>query len=135
MANIGAINAPVPVTFTKGDKVSVEWFKVKPGEKLVITKDSSVSLAVIDVKSKTLDLFANNNSSKSPYRLKFGSGRDKANAKEVYWLRTLGWNAYDKMMVGIGVHNYALSDKPFQYHVLPMYSFEKKTVNGTAGIN
>jgi hypothetical protein len=135
LSNIGAINAPVPVTFTKGDKASVEWFKVKPGEKLVITKDSSVTLAVIDVKSKTLDLFTNNNRSKSPYRLKLGSGRDKANAKEVYWLPTLGWNAYDRMMVGIGVHNYALSDKPFQYHVLPMYSFEKKTVNGTAGIN
>jgi hypothetical protein len=37
-------------------------------------------------------------------------------------------------MIGMGVHNYALSDKPFQYHVLPMYSFEKNTVNGTAGI-
>jgi hypothetical protein len=134
LANIGAINAPVPVTFMKGDKASVEWFNVKPGEKLVITKDSSVTLAVIDVKSKTLDLFADNNSSKAPFKLKLGSGRDKANAKEVYWLPTLGWNAYDRMMVGVGVHNYALSDKPFQYHVLPMYSFEKKTVNGTAGV-
>jgi hypothetical protein len=134
LSNIGAINAPVPVTFTKGEKTNVEWFNVKLGEKLLITKDSSVTLAEIDAKSKTLDLFANNNSSKSPYRLKFGSGRDKADKKDIYWLPTLGWNAYDKTMIGMGVHNYALSDKPFQYHVLPMYSFEKNTVNGTAGI-
>ena len=135
LSNIGAINAPVPVTFTKGEKTNVEWFNMKPGKKLLITKDSSVTLAEIDTKSKTLDLFANNNSSKSPYRLKFGSGRDKADKKDIYWLPTLGWNAYDKTMIGMGVHNYALSDKPFQYHVLPMYSFENNTVNGTAGIN
>ena len=135
LANIGVINAPVPVAFTKDKTTNVIWFNVNPGEKMVIPTDSSVRLAVIDDKSKTLDLFTDNNYAKPPHKLKFATGRDKVGVREVYWLPTLGWNAYDKTMLGVGIHNYALSNKRFQYHVLPMYSFEKKTVNGTAGMN
>jgi hypothetical protein len=133
ISNKSSIEAPFPLELTSATGNTVAWYWLKPGETKIVP--ASHNKALIDAKNETIDIFNGNNASPAPYKLKAFTGKDKADAKEIYMVPALGWNAYDKMMVGVGFHNYAISDKALQYYVMPMYSFEQKTVNGTAAIS
>lgn len=135
LKNKGSIAAPVPIDFVRNGVKSTEWFTVDSNQSLIIEDTSRTREASIDSRNKTLDLHQGNNNTASKIKFKFGTGLDKAEYKEVYVVPTFGWNYYDRAMLGLGIHNYSVSNKPLQYHLLPMYSFEKKTVNGEAAIN
>ena len=133
LSNVGDVEAPVPVQF--GEKEELGWYSVKPGEALLIQSNGEQEKAYLDKDGVTLDLHKGNNSSSTSVGFKPFFGRDKVGVREVYVAPLVGWNAYDKAMLGVGFHNYSIGDKALQYHVFPMYSFEKKSLNGTAGIN
>jgi hypothetical protein len=132
--NKSSITAPFPIQSksTIGIK-EVKWYMLKSGESMLIS-DMNQNKLLIDPKSETIDLFKGNNSSNAKWQLKAFTGADKPETKEIYVVPALGWNAYDKMMVGVGLHNYAISDKALQYYVMPMYSFEQKVITGSAGL-
>ncbi len=135
LKNKGSVAAPVPVDISHNGVVSTQWVTVPVNKTLVLKDTAAHREATIDARSQTLDLHLGNNSTESKIKFKVGMGLDKVQYKEVYVVPTLGWNFYDRMMVGIGIHNYSVSDKPLQYHVLPLYSFNKKTINGEAAIH
>lgn len=133
--NKSSITAPFPIQSKSNiGKKEVTWYMLKSGESMLIS-DTNQNKLLIDAKSETIDLFKGNNASNAKWQLKAFTGVDKPETKEIYVVPALGWNAYDKMMVGVGLHNYAISDKALQYYVMPMYSFEQKTINGTAAIS
>lgn len=134
LENKSDIGLPLPVKLNENGADRIKWYDMKPNEKrnvLVSAKDRS---ALADPSRKTIDMNYGNNASDNPIKFKIGSGIDKPGVREVYVVPTFGWNYYDKAMWGLGIHNYALSNKKLQYHLFPMYSFEQKSVNGTAGM-
>ncbi len=134
LENMGSVTAPVPVDFILDGLKSTEWFLLDVGQKIFIPDSSVKSSAIIDARSVTLDLFGNNNSTNRPLKIKFATGVDRPAQKELYVVPTFGWNYHDRGMLGLGIHNYTLSNKKLQYQLLPMYAFEKKMINGEAAV-
>lgn len=135
LKNNSAIASPVPVKVTADGKTTTTWYEVFPGESIILPSAAEDRSAQIDAFGETLDFNLGNNKTDSKLKLKFGSGVDKPEFKEIYVLPALGWNAYDKLMLGFSFHNYALANKPLQYMVMPLYSFEKKSLNGVAAVS
>jgi hypothetical protein len=48
----------------------------------------------------------------------------------ISFMPALGYNNYDKLMIGALVHNYTLPAELFRYVVAPLYSTNAKTLNG-----
>lgn len=48
---------------------------------------------------------------------------------------SLGYNNYDKLMVGGMIHNYQLPLQKFQFIAIPMYATESKDIAGTARVS
>ena len=136
LSNKGELEVPMPVVFTGLDEISfTQWHTIPAyGQKEVKTENALVKVN-LDPDNQTLDLFHNNNNPEQKLKLKFAIGRDLAKTKEVYWLPTYAWNAYDKSMLGLMFHNYSFSNKPFQFHINPLYSFNNNSINGIADFN
>lgn len=56
--------------------------------------------------------------------------KDYERVNYIYWLPVVGYNNYDKFMVGLGLHNYTFPSHNFQFFLSPMYSFNSKQWNG-----
>ncbi len=52
----------------------------------------------------------------------------------ISFLPVIGYNKYDKAMIGLGIHNYNLPFSKFQFYVAPMYGFGSNSLNGLARI-
>ncbi|MFT5056378.1 MAG: hypothetical protein ACI80H_001091 [Pseudoalteromonas distincta] len=135
LKNKSAIAAPIPLQVTANGKKTTTWYEVFPGESIILPSAAKDRSAQIDAFGETLDFNLGNNKTDSKVKLKFGSGIDKPEFKEVYVLPALGWNAYDRLMLGLSFHNYAIANKSLQYMVIPLYSFEKKSFNGIAAVS
>jgi hypothetical protein len=47
----------------------------------------------------------------------------------------IGANKYDKLMIGIGIHNHSLPPNPFQFALFPLYATNSKQLNGIGKIS
>ncbi len=57
---------------------------------------------------------------------------DKVNY--INWFPAIGYNAYDKFMAGLIIHNYNPPFHKFRYVFTPLYAFGSKQFNGTGRI-
>ncbi|MDG1842496.1 MAG: hypothetical protein P8I93_09125, partial [Crocinitomicaceae bacterium] len=141
--NKGQIKAPVEIGFWKKDSLLKSiWSEPFTGKTNFSFKDLNLSVdqISIDPGNDILETTRQNNfwNSKKlfkriePIKLEFLLGDQDANKTNLFWLPVMGWNSYDKFMIGLGIHNLAIPGKPFQYLVSPMYSFGRKFVSGTA---
>lgn len=136
LVNKGYVDAPMPITFMQNGKPTLTWQTAPIGGEMQLVKPiGPIESILVDPEKITNDVFPNNDASKNKIKLKFGTGRDKKGINEIYWLPAYAWNVYDKSMLGLVLHNYAISNKPFQFHIVPLYSFENKSLNGLADIN
>ena len=69
------------------------------------------------------------------FKCQFGTGNDLPNERNHYWLPAVGWNQYDRMMLGIVLHNTSLPAPKFRYSLVPMYSFGRKNLSGLGDIS
>ncbi len=60
----------------------------------------------------------------------FFSFRDYDRVNYVNWMPAIGYNMYDKFMVGLLIHNYTPPAKKFQYALVPLYAMGSKQFNG-----
>ena len=67
--------------------------------------------------------------------LKFGTGNDLPWERNHYWLPAVGWNQYDKAMLGVVLHNTSLPAPKWRYSLVPMYSFGRKNLSGMGDIS
>lgn len=69
----------------------------------------------------------------NPVAAAFGGYGDKKNI--ITLLPVLGFNSYDKVMIGGLITNYHLPPSPFQFFLAPMYGTGSKMFTGTGFIN
>ncbi|MBR9859280.1 M1 family metallopeptidase [bacterium] len=133
--NKGETAAPVPVTYPLFGKAKTEWYSVAPGEELILELGDKASTARVDPEGLTTDIFSNNDAPGARIVAKPFIGKDLKGVRELYLAPAMGWNQYNGFMLGLLMHNYSLSNKRFQYHLAPMYSFTQSTLAGVAQLS
>ncbi len=145
--NRGDIAAPYMIALVWQDSITTSIWRegsMTPDTVLcLIPSDTQLpDLAIIDPLHLSPELYRGNNQmlfngkTKRGRKLhpRFLSGVDKEEHKDFYYLPVLAWNNYDKFMLGLGIHNYALAQKKTEFGIMAMYSFVTKQWNGMASL-
>ena len=139
--NVGAVNGPIGVQSIRNGKVW-ESVWVSPAElkrtRGVVKLSTLADTVMIDADRHIPEVNRNNNmwtKGGREFKWQFGTGNDLPNERNHYWLPAVGWNQYDRMMLGIVLHNTSLPAPKFRYTLVPMYSFGRKNLSGLGDIS
>lgn len=139
--NKGKINSPVLITAENsiGDITEYKWVDGSSGsfQTSILSKDYKK----IEVNSPKymIDFNPGNNyyypnkvlhKRKIP-KLKFITDIPKAEENVLYFSPVIGWNNYNKFMLGAIITNHSLLEKKYEYEIMPLYSFRTKNLNGS----
>lgn len=69
-----------------------------------------------------------------PTTFKFLSSVDNPESSQLFWIPLVGWNEYNKWILGVNVHNRTVPRKNFQWSASPMYSFSSGTIAGFGNV-
>jgi hypothetical protein len=122
--------------------VASRWYEGFSGKQTVAFPAGDYDRLSIDQERYMLDLHRHNNAVRTagfparsrPLRLGLFTGVDRPGRTNLYLLPLLGWNNYNKLMAGLGLHNYSPIQKTVEWHAFPMFSFVTQGVNGLAGL-
>lgn len=139
--NTGQVNGPIGVTVLKdGQVVETRWSEPGARKRMVEFSVTEPDEVVIDRNNNNLETDRTNNNWNSswlvkrwePLRVNFMIGMHNRYQTNHFIAPALAYNNNDKFMLGITVHNFSLPQRRFQYALVPMYSFGRKFVSGTA---
>lgn len=142
--NKGQVDGPIEVNaMIDGNAVATKW--IEPGE-----KKSTVTLSApnatevrIDAGIDIPEMNRQNNiwnkdqfiNRLEPIKWEFLVGDNEPDYTNVFWTPMLAGNTYDKLMVGVTVHNKGVPFNKFGYLVSPFYSFGRNFISGIAELN
>jgi len=128
-----------PKTPNKKFTTTVELGSGAGGSKFGVQKGKVIpDTFVIDANRMIPEVNRNNNVWASQGRkttLKFGIGNNQPWERNHYWLPAVGWNQYDKTMIGVVLHNTSFQAPKFRYSLVPMYSFGRKNLSGIGDVS
>lgn len=138
VVNKGDIAAPLPVSAIKNEEVvETKWYEGAAGQQEITFPAGDYDDLVIDVERWTIDFDRADNrvrTSSEGERSGFGigliGGIENDKKKQVYVLPSLGWNNYDKFMLGLAFHNKTIPNRNFEFGVNPMYAFGSDRISG-----
>ena len=132
LKNRSNINAPVVVSVYTNDSTVLNnyWFDGFAGEKTVEIDAVDSAKYMIDAENYMLEMNRQNNYDKTPTKLKFLVGLENDKKRTLYVAPTLGYNAYDGFMLGLGFYNRVFPAKKFEFAFTPMYGFNSGTAIG-----
>lgn len=67
-------------------------------------------------------------------KFEFFIGDNEEDRSNIFWSPMIAGNVYDKTMLGVTFHNYAVPFNPLTFQVTPLYSFGRQMVSGSADI-
>lgn len=144
--NKNGIAVPFKLSIIAGDRKKIQKIEGFVGEKIIEIPPHDEGIAIdkfiIDKDREIPDFNRKNNTIRTsglfkkmePLRLKFLSGIKNPTRSTLYWLPALGWNNYDKTMVGLVLHNNDFAAKNFEFALAPMYGTASKNIVGTGVI-
>ena len=132
-------NYPVPVYAMKDSQVvMMNWAR---NGKTTFDKQEGIDSYVIDKNGWIPEMNKRNNRYKSSGIFKrsapsigIGTSIFEAGKNKAYLLPAVGFNHYDRSMLGLVFHNLTLPNKQFQFALAPLYSIRSKKLNGTGVI-
>jgi len=139
--NVGSVNGPIGVQSIRNGKVwESVWMSPEELKKAggVVKLSSREDTVMIDADRNIPEVNRNNNlwtKGGREFKWKFGTGNDLPNERNHYWLPAVGWNQYDRMMLGLVLHNTSLPAPKLRYSLVPMYSFGRKNLSGLGDIS
>ena len=139
--NVGSVNGPIGVQSIRNGKVwESVWMSPEELKKAggVVKLSTLTDTVMIDADRNIPEVNRNNNmwtKGGREFKCQFGTGNDLPNERNHYWLPAVGWNQYDRMMLGIVLHNTSLPAPKFRYTLVPMYSFGRKNLSGLGDIS
>lgn len=143
LRNIGKIAGPIPVVGLKDTfDVSTRWVEGFKGRQTVTLPMGEYSLIAIDPDRVTLDGYRKNNYFKTsgflrgfePFHIRWLPGPENDRHSELFAFPMLGWNNYDKTMIGLAVFNHSILARHFEWEAVPMYAAGSKDVVGLGRI-
>lgn len=145
VSNRGGVPGPFSVDVIRdGKQVSRQWFegvdqcsssKVKvaaqKGDVLIVNNlDGIPEYNKQNNRIRTNGIFRR----QEPWSLKMLSRLDDPKKTQLFWNPLIGWNNYNKWMLGIQLHNQTIPLRDFTWSLAPMYSIATNTVNGFAKV-
>ena len=141
--NVGQVDGPIEiVTMKDGKVVQTKW--AQPGSKSVTYKfNEEFDHVSIDPDKDIPEINRQNNHWKSnglfkkveSPKFEFLIGDNESDRTNVFWTPTIAGNYYDKLMIGLGVHNYGIPFNKVNYLVMPFYSFGRQFVSGVTELS
>ena len=135
---------PFQLFMISGDKEMVKEVEGFEGTKIIhIPKpDEPIDKFIIDKSRQIPDIQRNNNNIRTsgifkkiePIKLKFLAGLENPTRTTISWLPAMGWNNYDKTMLGVLFHNNDLGVRKIDFAIAPMYAFASKQLVGTGQV-
>lgn len=144
--NAGQIKAPFSVNVIHKDSIiATYWIEgIHVGIKTAVhVKGEKGDVIRIDALHQMPEFYRHNNTLKTkgifkkiePIRAKLATRLDGDENSNLFWTPIVGWNNYNKWMVGVNLNNSPLPSRSFEYSFSPMYSFATKNLNGFANIS
>lgn len=135
---------PVSVSGIKdGRLVGTVWYNGFSGKRVFEFPPSEVDEFVIDYEEFIPDVKRKNNNIRThglfrktdPLQFNFIAKLDDPHYTQINYLPVLGYNQYNKFMLGCSFYNYSLLQRKTELTITPMYAFGSKTPVGFANIN
>jgi hypothetical protein len=141
--NIGEMSPPFTVSALSGDSVvSTTWSEGFRGEKTISIPGHNITRAVINKDHTIPELNYLNNGIKSngifskadPVHLQLLFSFEDPEKRSLVYTPLLNWNRINGLMIGLALNNGFLLPKPFEYSVMPFFSFRKNDITGRGRI-
>jgi len=141
LKNCGEISAPVCVSAVKDGKVVKSvWYEGFTGTSNPAFPAVEADYFMIDQPEDGPDVNRKNNTIKThgvlkktePMKLQFGGSLDNPTRTQLFFTPVVGFNMYDKFMLGAAFYNHAVPQKKLEWVAMPMYSFGSKKLVGHA---
>jgi hypothetical protein len=143
--NRGQIASPFAVEVLRnGQSKSTLWSEgIKPGSSTRVTISAEKGdLVKVNPMTGIPEYNRNDNTLRTegimrtvePTTFKFLSSIDNPDHSQLFWIPLIGWNEYNKWMLGLNLHNRTVPRKNFQWNLSPMYSFHSGTIAGFGNI-
>ena len=137
--NKGLVNAPLVLTGIHQDKRTFyRWYEGFSGKKWLDVPDGAYDKFVIDPDNIMLELYRKNNTLKTkgllkkqePFDFRFAGLFSNPQYSRLNYLPALGWNSYDKIMLGLSSYDPPLPTDRFDYFLAPFYTTGTNTLAG-----
>jgi len=141
--NVGQINGPVQICGVRdGKMVGVIFYDGFEGQQLLGFPPSEVDYFKIDFNEDMPEVNRNNNTLKTkglfkkvePIKLQFLGSLDNPDRSQLFFTPVVGWNNYNKHMLGLAFYNNLFPQKNFEFQLMPMYSTGTKDLAGSGRI-
>jgi len=147
LTNLSEVASPFPIAFELNDGTysTAQWQTGFVGQKVItLPVPGEARRVAIDAGGQTPEIAYGDNfyrltpgpaPSIEPLAVRLFSGLTRLDRNTIGITPTIGYNAADRLMLGIGFHNYTVPPGPSRFYVLPMVSTRDAGLNGLAGLN
>ena len=143
--NSGDLITPYSITgFKDGKAIITEWFEGHEGLRSVQLYHEDFDKIVINAHLSHAEYNQKNNTyynrwllpRAEPLSFQFYNSFEAPEASQVFYMPTLYYNAYDKLLIGASLSNRSLLvQKPFEYNIIPEYSTGTGRLTGSASFS
>jgi hypothetical protein len=137
----GKVHGPVSMSgYKNGKLIGQVWYNGFSGKRVFEFPPSEVDKFVIDGDNTIPEINKSNNTMRTkglfkkaePLQLNFLAKVDDPSRTQLNYMPILGYNVYNKFMLGMAFYNYSLLQKRFEFTLAPMYAFGSNTPVGSA---
>lgn len=141
--NKGQLNLPFSITgFKDGEPVLTEWFEGHEGKVNRQMYHEKYDKVVLNQGGRNAEFDLSNNTwynrwlftHLEPVKLQFYNSFENPEQSQLFWLPTAGYNAYDKLLLGISFYNSFLIKKPVEWVLSPEYSTGQNQLTGSGSL-
>ncbi len=138
LVNKGKIAAPVQLEIQNGDSLHSLWIEGFDGKQTLTIPHQNKDTLWLNRPFYMLEYDTKNNVYRTNQKfakfrvphLKLLFSIPKTQEAHLYLSPVMGWNAYNKFMIGGLIYNHAAFEKKWEFELMPMYAFGTKDLNG-----
>jgi hypothetical protein len=140
--NRGEIDSPIAISIKQDANLKTYWFKgSNKKQRLEIPADLTKKTDFISVNGtgEVLDINPKNDQRKmhgifrkGAPRIGLLTGLERPGIRNIYLLPAMGFNAYNGYMIGLGVSNFGIFRRRFEYFAVPMFGTKNQELAGSA---
>lgn len=141
--NTGGIKGPVLIQGIKNKtlvgELNYDGFK---GKQVLTFPSADIDYFKIDFDEDMPEINRKNNTIRTngifkrvePLKLQLIGSLNNPTKTQLFWTPVVGWNDYNKWMLGTAFYNSLLPRKKFEFEIMPMYSYATNDLTGYAHI-
>ncbi len=139
--NVGEVAGPVVLCGLNEKKlVGMVWYDGFEGSKTLLFPAAQLTSFKIDYNEVMPDINRKNNTIRTsgpfkkiePLKFEFIAALDNPDRTQLFFSPAMGYNLYNKFMLGAAYYNHVLFEKKFETELAPMYAFGNKNISGFA---